>query len=202
LIIHSLLPFATVGMVSNGTILRESHHHELVQRWATGWAAEELGFHSRQHPDRHWGPASLLSSGYRELCLRGKAAGAWSRPLTSNAEVENSGAIPFLACFPYFENKRSLWDHLTVFLCIRLFLPICLRLCSCLFICVFPLILVGRSPCCLPPPPTCYEAYEITLSSVTPLDFLGGLCYHLLSVCLCPLPLSLLLNRRLLVIAI
>jgi hypothetical protein len=35
-------------------------------------------------PDRLWGPTNLLYNGYRELFPGGKAAGAWSWPLTSN----------------------------------------------------------------------------------------------------------------------
>jgi hypothetical protein len=35
-------------------------------------------------PDRLWGPPNLLYNGYQELFPGGKAAGAWSWPLTSN----------------------------------------------------------------------------------------------------------------------
>jgi hypothetical protein len=35
-------------------------------------------------PDMLWGPPNLLYNGYRELFPGGKAAGAWSWPLTSN----------------------------------------------------------------------------------------------------------------------
>jgi hypothetical protein len=35
-------------------------------------------------PDRLWGPPNLPYNGYRELFPGGKAAGAWSWPLTSN----------------------------------------------------------------------------------------------------------------------
>jgi hypothetical protein len=34
-------------------------------------------------PDRLWGPPSLLSNGYKGCYIGGKAAGAWSWPLTS-----------------------------------------------------------------------------------------------------------------------
>jgi hypothetical protein len=41
-------------------------------------------FSSRSRPDRFCEPPSLLSNGYRGLFSGGKAAGAWSWPLTSN----------------------------------------------------------------------------------------------------------------------
>jgi hypothetical protein len=41
-------------------------------------------FSSPRHPDRLWVPPSFLSSEYRVLFPRGKAAEAWSWPLTSN----------------------------------------------------------------------------------------------------------------------
>jgi hypothetical protein len=40
-------------------------------------------FSSRQRPGRLWDPPSLLSNGSRGRFPRGKAAGVWSRPLTS-----------------------------------------------------------------------------------------------------------------------
>jgi len=33
--------------------------------------------------DQNWGPSCLVSNGYRRLLPGGKAAGAWSWPLTS-----------------------------------------------------------------------------------------------------------------------
>jgi hypothetical protein len=39
-------------------------------------------------PNRLWGPSSLLSNGYWGLFPGGKSAGAWSWPLTTNAEVK------------------------------------------------------------------------------------------------------------------
>jgi hypothetical protein len=41
-------------------------------------------FSSPRRPERLWGPPSLLSNSYRVLFPRGKAAGAWSWPLTSS----------------------------------------------------------------------------------------------------------------------
>jgi hypothetical protein len=41
-------------------------------------------FTSPYRPDRLWGPPNLLKNGYRGLFTGGKAAGAWSWPLTSN----------------------------------------------------------------------------------------------------------------------
>jgi hypothetical protein len=40
-------------------------------------------FFSSQRPDRLWGTRNFLSNGYRGSFLGGKAAGAWSWPLTS-----------------------------------------------------------------------------------------------------------------------
>jgi hypothetical protein len=41
-------------------------------------------FFLQRHPGRFWGPHSVLSNGYRGTFYGGKAAGAWSWPLTSN----------------------------------------------------------------------------------------------------------------------
>jgi hypothetical protein len=41
-------------------------------------------FFSPNRPDRLWGPPNLLFNGYRGSFPGGKAAGAWSWPLTSN----------------------------------------------------------------------------------------------------------------------
>jgi hypothetical protein len=41
-------------------------------------------FSSPHCPDRLWGPPNLLSNGYQGSFPRGKAAGAWSLPLTSS----------------------------------------------------------------------------------------------------------------------
>jgi hypothetical protein len=49
--------------------------------WVPVWSRI---FTSPCRPDRHWGPPNLLHKGYRELFPGGKAAGAWSWPLTSN----------------------------------------------------------------------------------------------------------------------
>jgi hypothetical protein len=41
-------------------------------------------FSSANRPERLWGPPNHLSNGYRGSFAGGKAAGAWSWPLTSN----------------------------------------------------------------------------------------------------------------------
>jgi len=47
---------------------------------ATGWTLQgsnpDRGKFFRTHPDRSWGPASLLYNGYGEFSV-GKTAGAW-----------------------------------------------------------------------------------------------------------------------------
>jgi hypothetical protein len=61
-----------------------------VQRLATGWTRGWISvsvkskiFSSPGRPDRLWDPTSLLFSGYWGCFPGGKAAGAWSWPLTS-----------------------------------------------------------------------------------------------------------------------
>jgi hypothetical protein len=62
---------------------------------ATGYGLDDRGvgvrvpvgsriFSSPRRPDRLWGPPNLLSNGYRGSFTRGKAAGAWSWPLSSS----------------------------------------------------------------------------------------------------------------------
>jgi hypothetical protein len=49
------------------------------------WVRVPVGsriFSSPRRPDRLWGPPNILSNGYRDSFLGGKAAGAWSWPLT------------------------------------------------------------------------------------------------------------------------
>jgi len=63
-----------------------------VQRLATGWTVRVSnpggGDIFRTHPDRPWGPHSLLYNGYR-VFPDGKAAEAWGWPPTpSSAEVK------------------------------------------------------------------------------------------------------------------
>jgi len=50
--------------------------------WKEVGFGEEF-FSSPPHPDRHWSPLSLLSSGFRGLFPGVKAAGTWKLPLTS-----------------------------------------------------------------------------------------------------------------------
>jgi hypothetical protein len=56
---------------------------------ATGYVLDDReievkNFKFPYRPDRSWGQANLQSNGYRGLCPRGKASGAWGWPLTSN----------------------------------------------------------------------------------------------------------------------
>jgi hypothetical protein len=66
-----------------------------IERIETGYGLDDRGigvrvpigsriFSSPCRPDRLWSPPNLLSNGYRGLFSVGKAAGAWSWPLTSS----------------------------------------------------------------------------------------------------------------------
>jgi hypothetical protein len=60
----------------------------IATRWTVRGSNPGVGENFRTHPDRPWGPPSLLYSGYR-VFPGGKAAESWlSPPTTSSAEVK------------------------------------------------------------------------------------------------------------------
>jgi hypothetical protein len=96
-----------------------------------------------RRPDRLWGPPSLLSNGYQGQFLRGKAAGAWSWPLTciycrgqECVDLYNHSPIPLhgvvfnqLSTGPTVPALWGLWDHLSVCVCphyVLLFYAVCI----------------------------------------------------------------------------
>jgi hypothetical protein len=85
-------PRTKVELFSFPHFLSMESRESAIGRLATGWTirGSNLGGNEifRIHPDRHWGPPSLLYKGYR-FFPGGKAAGAWRWPPTpSSAEVK------------------------------------------------------------------------------------------------------------------
>jgi hypothetical protein len=73
-------------------------------------------------PNRLWGPSNLLINGYRSSFLRGKAAGAWSWPLTfSQCQAWNAWSCtstpPYVFMAWYLVNYRDnfIFTKLTTF---------------------------------------------------------------------------------------
>jgi hypothetical protein len=90
-----ILPVVLYGWGTWSLTLRKGHRltvgagiangYGLYNRRVRVWVpVGSIIFSSPRHPDRLWGPPSLLSSGYRGSFAGDKAAGVWSWPLTSN----------------------------------------------------------------------------------------------------------------------
>jgi hypothetical protein len=71
---------------------------------------------SPRHPDWFWGPPSLLINGYQGLFTRGKAATAWSWPLSlSSAKIKKDWAYTWTPpeCLYGIHRNKWTWKLIT-----------------------------------------------------------------------------------------
>jgi hypothetical protein len=110
-------------ILSNNTLYRDSsgrrRHSDRLGGSGSIPGCERI-FTSPYCPDRLWGPSSLLSNWWWGGGLRGKAAGAWSWPLTSNTKTVRN-------IYLYIHSPKHLHCVVLIWLSTAITLPLTLQ---------------------------------------------------------------------------